>query len=444
MDCRDIRQRFIDFFSQQEFLLLPAAPMLHPSIPMSFVMSAGLVQVETVLSELNLQQGQHFTLIQNCFRHFDLDTVGSTPTHLSLFEMAAAFSFGSSERQLTLTNMWRFATEVLKIDKQQLWVSYFKGGELNGCVLNEDKRTYQAWQNLGVSADRLVGLGVKDNFWLQSDSLKHPNSPPRKCGANTELFYDRGSQHSCSVSCAVGCRCGRFVEFANTLFISLQINPVTEQVEEMATPFVETVVGIERLAMILQGVNSVFAIERYQALISAMLPFVSSELVKNLQQNHLEVIADYLRALCVLIRDGAPSAGQGGRRRLMRKLIRGVATRQFILSIEVDRFLPSTIDVINKVFELNLSLLVKQRIQDYFQEESKRFFKTVQRGQQQLELCLKNKGKLSQDDIVFLEKALGLPFLLIDWNLNNKKTNIPKQKYDLALENWKQITIGEK
>lgn len=415
MNCRDIRQRFIDFFSQQEFVLLPAASMLHPSIPMSFVMSAGLVQVETVLSELNLQQGQHFTLIQNCFRHFDLDTVGTTPTHLSLFEMAAAFSFGTSARQPTLANMWKFATEVLKIDKQRLWVSYFKGGGLNGCVLKEDKQTYQAWQDLGVSAGRLVGLGIKDNFWLQSDSLKHPNSPPRKCGANTELFYDRGSQHSCNVSCAVGCRCGRFVEFANTLFISSQINPMTEQVEEMATPFVETVVGIERLAMILQGVDSVFAIERYQALINAMLPFVSSELIRNLQHNHLEVIADHLRALCVLIKDGAPPAGQGGRKRLIRKLIRGVATRQFILGIDTDDFLSSIIDVISKVFELDLSLSDKKKIQSYFNQELVCFKKTIERGQQQLEANLKDKGQLAEENILYYEKELGLNRLYIDW-----------------------------
>jgi len=376
MNCQEIRHRFVDFFAEQQFQLLPAAPMLHPSIPMSFVMSAGLVQVETVLSELNLQQDQCFTLIQNCFRHFDLDTVGTTPTHLSLFEMAAAFRFGTQERQAALTDIWQFATEVLKIDKQRLWVSYFKGGELNGSVLNKDEQTYQAWQDLGVSAERLVGLGIEDNFWLQSDSLKHQDSPPRKCGANTELFYDRGSQHSCSISCTVGCRCGRFVEFANTLFIAYQINPITEQVEEMATPFVETVVGIERLAMILQGVDSVFAIDRYQTLINAMLPFVTSTLVLNLQKNHLEVIADHLRALCVLIRDGAPAAGQGGRRRLMRKLIRGVAMRQFILGVDTDDFLPSMINVINKVFELNLSLSVTQRIQDYFQQKNQSGFLT--------------------------------------------------------------------
>jgi len=420
MDCKTIQEQFIAFFARQNFQLLPTAPMLHPSIPMSFVMNAGLVQVETVLTQLNLKQGERFTLIQNCFRHFDLDTVGTTPTHLSLFEMAAAFSFGTSERQLALTNMWRFATEVLRIDKQRLWVSYFKGGELNGCVLNKDEQTYQAWQALGVSADRLVGLGIKDNFWMQSDSLKHPNSPPRKCGANTELFYDRGSQHSCGVSCTAGCRCGRFVEFANTLFISLQINSATEQIEDMATPFVETVVGIERLAMILQGVDSVFAIERYQALIIAMLPFVSSQLVNNLQQNHLHVMADHLRALCVLIRDGAPAAGQGGRKRLIRKLIRGVAARQFILGIETDDFLPTIIDVIGKVFELDLSLSVRQRIQDYFQEESVRFFKTVQQGQQQLDLCLTNKDALSKDDIIFLEKKLGFPAVLINWNLHKE------------------------
>lgn len=89
MDCSDIRQRFVDFFDEQDFQLLPAMPMLHPSIPMFFVMSAGLVQVESVLSSSELKQGRRFTLIQNCFRHFDMETVGKMPFHLSLFEMAA-------------------------------------------------------------------------------------------------------------------------------------------------------------------------------------------------------------------------------------------------------------------------------------------------------------------------------------------------------------------
>ncbi len=435
MNCSDIRQQFVGFFDQQGFQLLPPAPMLHPSIPMSFVMSAGLVQVETVMSELSLEQGERFTLVQNCFRHFDLETVGTTPVHLSLFEMAAAFMFGTSARELALSNMWRFTTEVLGIDEQRLWVSYFKGGEVAGQLLPEDRQTYEAWLDLGVAADRLVGLGIDDNFWIQSGSLKGQDAQLRKCGANTELFYDRGSQHSCGVECSVSCRCGRFVEFSNTLFIAFQINAEFEEIEAMAVPFVETVVGIERLAMVLQGVDSVFEIKRYRLLMDAMLPFVSSNLVTSLQYSHLTVIVDHLRALCVLIRDGAPFAGQGGRKRLIRKLIRGIATRQFILGIDADDFLPTMINVISDVFLLAISKKVKQKIQQCFNEDFKRFSKTVDRGRRQLDRYLEVEGKLTGKEMVFLEKKLGLPYLLIDWNLNNKNIEIPYQEYLLEITN---------
>jgi len=442
MNCREIRQQFVSFFDEQGFQLLPAASMLHPSIPMSFVMSAGLVQVETVMSQLSLEQGERFILVQNCFRHFDLETVGTTPTHLSLFEMAAAFTFGTADRGLALSNMWRFATEVLGIDKQCLWVSYFKGGELGGQLLGEDRQSYEAWRGLGVAADRLVGLGIKDNFWVQSGNLKGQDSQLRKCGANTELFYDRGNQHSCNVACSVGCRCGRFVEFSNTLFIAFQIDSVTGIVEPMTTPFVETVVGVERLAMVLQDVDSVFEIERYQVLIDAMLPFVSSDLRSSLQNEHLVVVADHLRALCVLIRDGAPNAGQGGRKRLIRKLIRGVATRQFILGIETDDFLPTMINVISDVFLLAISEEIKQKIQQCFNEDFNRFSKTIKKGERQLDSYLESEGKLSAKDMVFLERKLGLPYLLIDWNLNNRKIDIPYQEYLLELNTLKESEKG--
>jgi len=442
MNCSDIRQQFVSFFDEQDFQLLPPAPMLHLSIPMSFVMSAGLVQVETVMSQLSLEQGEQFTLVQNCFRHFDLKTVGTTPTHLSLFSMAAAFTFGTAERALALSNMWRFATEVLGIDKQHLWVSYFKGGELSGQLLAEDKQTYEAWRSLGIAADRLVGLGLDDNFWIQSGNLKGQDALLRKCGANTELFYDRGSEHSCGDDCSVTCRCGRFVEFSNTLFIAFQINPITEQIEAMATPFVETVVGIERLAMVLQGVDSVFEIERYQVLINAMLPFVGSNLSASLQKQYVNVMADHLRALCVLIRDGAPFAGQGGRKRLIRKLIRGIATRQFILGIKADDFLPTMINVTSEFFLLAISEEIKQKIQHCFDEDFKRFSKTIDKGKQRLESYLNVEGELSAADIIFLERKLGFPYLLIDWNLKNKKIDIPYKEYLLELNTLKESEKG--
>jgi alanyl-tRNA synthetase len=138
MHCAEIRQRFVEYYQQRDFQLLPRASMLHPSIPMSFVMSAGLVQVETSLAKTKNRSGNKFVLVQDCFRHFDLDKIGKDNVHLSLFEMPAAFVFGEDTERNAIKYIWELTTNVLGIDPQKLWVSYFEGDEVEGHRVTED------------------------------------------------------------------------------------------------------------------------------------------------------------------------------------------------------------------------------------------------------------------------------------------------------------------
>ncbi|HJS18226.1 MAG TPA: alanine--tRNA ligase-related protein, partial [Anaerolineales bacterium] len=130
MNIVEIRQRFVGYYENMGYLSLPGAPMLDPSIPMSFVMSAGLVQVENSLAKSTKRVGNQYVLVQNCFRHFDLEKVGTDDIHLSLFEMPGAFVFGSDGKDGTVKRMWNLATAVLGLDKEHIWVSYLKGGEV--------------------------------------------------------------------------------------------------------------------------------------------------------------------------------------------------------------------------------------------------------------------------------------------------------------------------
>lgn len=444
MESSEIRRQFITYYEKQGFRFLPRAPMLHPSIPMSFVMSAGLEQVETSLSNTPHRNGNQFVLVQECFRHFDLEAVGTDNIHLSLFEMPGAFTFGKNDKKDTVSQMWELAVRILGINSEHIRVSYFKGGKIGDQYLPEDTATYQAWKNIGVSEDKLIGLDVRHNFWLQGGGLQNGQSQLRKCGTNTELFYDLGSDKACGINCQPGCRCGRFIEFANSLFISHLFDPVTNTLIPLDDPFTETVIGTERVAMILQNVSSVFDTEVYSLFIDNIHRFISNtNLPDTLIRQSECVIADHLKALCVLAADGAPPPGKNGRERIIKLLIRSILTRQIVLGISSDRFLsPFFISLIYPNGN-GTALKTQEKIKVYVESESKRFQKTVERGWREIEKMLsKNQGQtLSGSQILQLEKKYGMPHLMIEVVLREKGLSYSEAEYQNALKNWKQQEI---
>ena len=446
MECAEIRRKFIEYYQHLDFQLLPRAPMLHPSIPMSFVMSAGLVQVETSLANTPHRPGNKFVLVQNCFRHFDLERVGTDNIHLSLFEMPAAFVFGNNARQEVIQNIWKFVTDIAGIDPTRIWVSYFAGDEIHGHYQPEDRETYQAWRSVGVPPERMVGLNKQHNYWVQGGGIeKEHDSGLKKCGMNTELFYDLGESNACSSECKPGCRCGRFVEFSNTLFVSHHLDPESYTFSKMPDPFTETVIGCERVAMITQGVSSVFETTTYRPLIEAITQLASSQyLPHNVELISARVIADHLRALYVLIADGAPKPGKNGRERIIKQLVRGVITRHLILGIPLSERFPAKLSQqIARHFGGNQddsAMNLIQQLENYIHAEQTRFLKTIASGERIMETMLKeNQGEpLSGQQLVCLEKKWGLPFTLIEYKLQQKKIPCLTADYREALTAWKE------
>jgi len=211
----------------------------------------------------------------------------------------------------------------------------------------------------------------------------------------------------------------------------------------MAEPFSETVIGTERVAMILQDAQSVFETEAYRPLISAVHSFVRApELPEPLLIASERVIADYLKSLYVLVADGAPPPGKDGRERIIKLLIRNVITRQIILGIESEEFLPTLVDCISRTVHNTLWATPedKERLASYFSSESHRFLKTLRRGRRQLEWLLKeNDGRtLSGPQIVYLEKKWGLPHLLTAKMLREKGLVFAEAEYRESLEAWGQ------
>ena len=441
MQSPAISQTFLEYYQGRGFSVLPSASLLHPSIPMSFVMSAGLPQFETAVDQIGKRAGHKYALVQKCFRYFDIDTVGTDDVHLSLFEMPAAFSFNTLSKATIVRQMWELLTSNLGIKSDNLWVTYFAGGEISKHTFDEDVEVYQAWRNTGVPEERIVGLGVKDNFWKQGNGIEGLVRY-RKCAPNTEVFFDRGVALGCGPDCRPPCQCGRFVELANSLFVSTEIDTETQRLRPMTEPFFETVIGSERAAMILQNAQSIFEIDGYRPVIDAIHSFVRTpDLPESLLTASEHVIADYLKALYFLVADGAPPPGKNGRERIIKLLVRGVITRQVILGIEIREFLPTLIDCISQTVHSTqrATLEDEKRLMFYFSTESQRFSKTIERGRRQLERLLKegNGRTLSGPQIVCLEKKWGLPHLLTAAMLREKGLAFAEAEYRESLEVWR-------
>ncbi len=409
--------------------------MIDPSIPMSFVMSAGLVQVENSLAKSTKRDGNRYVLVQECFRHFDLEKVGTDDIHLSLFEMPGAFIFGPDGKSGTVKRMWTLATSVLGLDKEHIWATYFNGGKVTDEYLPEDLVTRNAWLETGIPDDHVVGLGTENNYWIQGKGINDIGNS-RKCGPNTELFYDRGIQKKCSNNCMPGCKCGRFIEFSNSLFINSEIKRNGKSIQPLGDPFTETVIGTERIAMIHQGSQSVFEIDSIKPLITILRRHVRKTIPLETQVAYERVIVDHLRGLYFLITDGAPPPGKDGRARIIKMLIRRVATRQIILGIDPEIILPEILACISHMAPENVRKEgTKERVISFFLSEYERFSRTIKRGEIKLTQMLKeNSGRtLSGSQIACLEKQWGMPSLLTAMILKELGLSFQEDEYKTVL-----------
>ena len=361
IDCQSIGDAFLALYAADGFSTLPPSSLLHDSVPMSFVMSAGLIQVENDLETIVAETGGKFAFTQPCFRHFDVKQVGLDSTHLSLFHMSAAFHIGNSDRETVLPRLWRFLTQTLGLNQNRLWVSYLDDDEFG-----RDQRTYDCWIGQGVKPQHLLGLDQNHCFWRQR-STGQIASDGKKCGPHTEVFYERDG-YQCDERCGGDaelnpglCRCGRFVEVSNSLFIENYIDDDSNRLIPADTVFAECVIGIERLAMVLQDVRDVQHVDRFDVWREKLQPFLP-EVLSPEQKLSVNVIVDHLSAFVKLVEDGAPEPGHGGRRYIMKRLARIAISEMINLKIPPKTVLPLILDEDSQVF---------------IQIEHKRYLKTL-------------------------------------------------------------------
>lgn len=322
MDTNTIRQKFLDFFKGKDHKVVRSSSLVPYDDPTLLFTSAGMNQFKKEFLG-QVTDFRRAASSQRCLRTDDLDKVGITAAHHTFFEMLGNFSFGDYFKKEAIAWAWEFLINDLKIDPEALWVS----------VYSDDVEAYACWKdNIKFPINKIVKLGAKDNFWPANAVAEGPNGP---CGPCSEIFFDYGMKVGClRKDCKPGCNCGRFVEIWNLVFTQFDRND-NGSLKPLPNKNIDTGMGLERIASILQGKTSNFQIDLFIPIFESMEKFINTTNKIDITERsrNLNAIADHIRAITFAIYDGIiPSNEERGY--VVRKIIRKAAFHGYNLGNE--------------------------------------------------------------------------------------------------------------
>ena len=378
----EIRRKFLDFFVQKGHKEVHSSSLVPANDPTLLFTNAGMNQFKDVFLGLEKREYSRATSSQKCVRaggkHNDLENVGFTNRHHTFFEMLGNFSFGDYFKKDAIGYAWELITspEWFGIDKSKLYVSVFNGEG----GMQRDAEAYDLWAAQGVPKDRIFEMGLKDNFWQMGDT--------GPCGPCSEIYYDMGPAASDQghADCAFPCDCGRYVEIWNLVFMQFD-RDASGKLTPLPKPSIDTGMGLERTAAVLQGVISNYETDLFTPLVKKAAELTGTSLNKELSKEahtksaaSLRVIADHSRAATFLISDGVSPSNEG-RGYVLRKIIRRAITHGRLLGQErpfLYQIVPTVLEVMGPAYpELEESL---GRVSRAIQEEERRFAHTVDLG----------------------------------------------------------------
>jgi alanyl-tRNA synthetase len=392
----EIRRKFLDFFVQKGHREVHSSSLVPQNDPTLLFTNAGMNQFKDIFLGLEKRDYTRATTSQKCVRaggkHNDLENVGFTNRHHTFFEMLGNFSFGDYFKKDAIAYAWELITspQWFGIEKDKLYVTIFNG---EGGMLR-DTEAYDLWQGQGVPADRIFEFGLKDNFWQMGDT--------GPCGPCSEIHYDMGVAASDQghTDCAFGCDCGRYVELWNLVFMQFDRDAIGK-LNPLPKPSIDTGMGLERLAAVLQGVISNYDTDLFVPLIERAAEFVGMNradlLVEIGQEVHskstaasLRVIADHSRATAFLIADGVLPSNEG-RGYVLRKIMRRAMRHAWLLGQKQPIVLYEMVRQVQKLMsDAYPELTASGQVVRVVAEEERRFHHTMEIGLERLEQHLKN------------------------------------------------------
>ena len=378
----ELREKFLSFYETKGHLRMPSFPLVPKDEKSLLLINSGMAPLKKYFMGLETPPRKRVTTCQKCIRTPDIERVGKTSRHGTYFEMLGNFSFGDYFKHEATAWAWEFITKVVEIPVDRLWVSTY----------TDDDEARKIWvEEVGVPADRIVILGKEDNFWEIGTG---------PCGPCSEIYFDRGEEYGCgSPDCKVGCDCDRYVEFWNLVFT--QFNRDEEgNYTPLDHPNIDTGMGLERLACIMQGVANLFEVDTVQNIMKHVMDIAGIKYHDNEKSDvSLRVVTDHIRSTVFMVCDGVLPQNEG-RGYVLRRLLRRAARHGRLLGIKR----PFLYEVCDTVIKENASAypeLVEKAeyIKKVIRVEEESFSKTIDNGMELLNGMLAEMDANKQDTL---------------------------------------------
>ena len=387
MNSNDIRNSFLDYFESKGHKIIPSASLIPHDNSLLFT-AAGMVPLKDYFLGNKDTDTPNMVSSQKCLRTIDIDIIGDTDRHLSFFEMLGNFSVGKYFKEEAIKYSYEYITEVLKVDKDKLWFTVYK----------TDEEAYKIWKDVIGIPDERIQRGDTDNFW-------HMNIPG-PCGPCSEIFIDRGEEYGDDGG-PIGGGEDRFIEIWNLVFMeSIQEEPFNV-VDELPNKNIDTGMGLERIAMVMQNKKNLFDTDLFQPLYKALL--------KNTDQSdekYEKIIIDHIKSSTFMISDGVVPTNEG-RGYVLRRLIRR-AIRAYNQLKNSAASLDYLIEIVVEIYKHSYPELDKNKdkIIKLFKKEEELFQKTLNKGIQEISTLVHNNKTVSAQDAFYLFETFGFPFEL--------------------------------
>jgi alanyl-tRNA synthetase len=437
MDTNTLRKSFLAFFKEKTHAIVPSAPLVLVDDPTVMFTSAGMNQFKEYFLGIK-KDVRRAASCQKCLRTGDIDRVGKTDYHHTFFEMLGNFSFGDYFKDEAISWAWEFLTKVLHIPSEKLWVSVFA----------EDREAYSLWKDtIGLPKERIVALGADTNFWPQNAIEEGPDGP---CGPCSEIFFDKGKDTGCrKPTCSPACSCGRFVEIWNLVFT--QFN---RQGKGTITPLpnknIDTGMGLERLAAVMQGVESNFQTDLFAPILKNLDSLIGKARKEPPRDqrglSYAYAIADHARAATFLICEGVLPSNES-RGYVLRMLIRRAFRNGVALGLAYEPFLYSLVAPVVSVMKEAYPALQDSReeIAAVVREEEKKFIAVLHEGMHSIDEAIaelkKRGGKTVDGETVFkLYDTYGFPAELTQAILEEKGLSFDRASFEKSLARQKELS----
>ncbi len=422
----ELRRMFLEFFESKEHLAMKSFSLVPHNDNSLLLINSGMAPLKPYFTGQEIPPRKRVTTCQKCIRTGDIENIGKTARHGTFFEMLGNFSFGDYFKTEAIDWSWEFLTEVVGIDPDRLYPS----------VYEEDDEAFEIWnKRIGIPAERISRFGKADNFW------EHGAGP---CGPCSEIYYDRGEKYGCGKpDCKVGCECDRFIEVWNNVFTQFE-NDGHGNYTELIQKNIDTGMGLERLACVVQDVDSLFTVDTNKALLDDVCALAHTEYLADAKKDiSLRIIADHVKSCTFMISDGIMPSNEG-RGYVLRRLLRRAARHGRLLGIE-GRFMA---DLSKTVIRLSCDGYPeleekKAMILKVLAEEEEKFNKTIDQGlailaDMEAEMAEKDETVLSGENAFKLYDTYGFPLDLTIEILEEKNMTVDEEGFQAAMKEQRE------